>query len=411
MNNHNTATQGYLTEERRMIRDLARDFTRNEVLPAANRLDPEQGIMPRELVDKMAQLGFFGITVPEDAGGQGLGVFEYCLVAEELARGWMSVASLIARGNGTFYKEGLRDDHPRRKELLSRSASGEMLVAYALSEPNTGSDLSSISCRAVKDGDDWVISGQKYWCTFADGADAILVFARTSPPPAANKRHLGISAFLVEKPRGELPENCKGAEIPKIGYFGWKTFELSFDGCRVPAKAMIGDEGKAFYMMAAGLETARAHTAARSIGLAQGALEDAIAYANERKQFAVPIAEFQAIRFKIATMATKIEAARQLLYHVCTSIDQGQRCDTESSMVKYFASEIAEEVTSEAIQIHGGAGYTKLFAVERHWRDARLTKIFEGTSEIQQRIISDNLLGRSETDKQIARNAYNFNFG
>lgn len=174
---------------------------------------------------------------------------------------------------------------------------------------------------------------------------------------------------------------------------------------------MIGDEGKAFYMMAAGLETARAHTAARSIGLAQGALDDAIAYARDRRQFAVPIAEFRAIRFKIATMATKIEAARQLLYHVCTQIDLGRRCDTRSSMVKYFASEIAEEVTSESLQIHGGAGYTKLFAVERHWRDARLTKIFEGTSEIQQRIISDNLLGRSEIDKQIARNAYSKTYG
>jgi acyl-CoA dehydrogenase len=403
--------QGYLTEERLMIRDLARDFTRNEVLPVADRLDPDQGTIPRELIDKMAELGLFGITVPEDEGGQGLGAFEYCLVAEELARGWMSVASLIARGNGTFYKEGLPKGHPRRKELLGRSASGEMLVAFALSEPNTGSDLSSVSCRAVRDGDDWLISGQKYWCTFADGADGILVFARTLPPPAADKRHLGISAFLIEKPRGELPANCKGAPIPKIGYFGWKTYELSFDNCRVPANALIGEEGKAFYMMAAGLETARAHTAARSIGLAQGALEDAISYARERRQFAVPIAEFQAIRFKIATMATKIEAARQLLYHVCTAIDQGRRCDTESSMVKYFASEIAEEVTSEALQIHGGAGYTKLFAVERHWRDARLTKIFEGTSEIQQRIISDNLLGRSETDKQIARNAFDIQYG
>lgn len=411
MNEQVNQTQGYLTEERKMIRDLARDFTRNEVLPAANRLDPEQGTIPAELITKMAELGLFGITVPEEDGGQGLGAFEYCLVAEELARGWMSVASLIARGNGTFYKEGLSKDHPRRKELLSRSASGDMLVAYALSEPNTGSDLSSISCRAVKDGDDWLISGQKYWCTFADGADAVLVFARTSQPPAADKRHLGISAFLVEKPRGELPANCSGATIPKIGYFGWNTFELSFDNCRVPASALIGEEGKAFYMMAAGLETARAHTAARSIGLAQGALDEAIEYAKERRQFAVPIAEFQAIRFKIATMATKIEAARQLLYHVCTQIDQGARCDTESSMVKYFASEIAEEVTSESLQIHGGAGYTKLFAVERHWRDARLTKIFEGTSEIQQRIISDNLLGRSEIDKQIARNAYSKTFG
>ncbi len=215
----------------------------------------------------------------------------------------------------------------------------------------------------------------------ADGADYITVFARTAPPPSADKRYLGISAFLIEKPRGSLPSNCEGNPIPKIGYFGWNTYELAFQGTRVPVDALIGDEGKAFYLMTYGLETARAHTAARSIGLAQGALEDSIAYAKERKQFGMPISEFQAIRFKIATMATKVQAARQLLYYVCNEIDQKRRCDTEASMVKYFASEMAEEVTSEAIQIHGGAGYTKLHAVERYWRDARLTKIFEGTSK------------------------------
>jgi alkylation response protein AidB-like acyl-CoA dehydrogenase len=233
-----------------------------------------------------------------------------------------------------------------------------------------------------------------------------VLFARTAPPPSAAKRFLGISAFMVEKPRGELPKHCEGATIPKIGYFGWHTYELSFQGTRVPADALMGEEGKAFYLMTSGLETARAHTAARSIGLAQGALEDSISYAKERRQFGLPISEFQAIRFKIATMATKIEAARQLLYHVCNEIDQGRRCDTESSMAKLFASEMAEEVTSEAIQIHGGAGYTKLNAVERYWRDARLTKIFEGTSEIQQRIISDNLLGRSATDRRMIEQAF-----
>ncbi len=398
--------RGYMTDERIMIRDTAREFTAREVRPLADKLDPEHGMIPDALVRKMAEMGYFGILLPEEDGGLGLGAFEYCLVAEELARGWMSVASIIVRGNASFIKSGLPIGDPRRATLLPKIAAGDFLVAYALSEPNTGSDLSSISCRAKKDGEGWRITGQKYWCTYADQADAILVFARTSPPPAANKRHLGISAFLVEKPRGLLPDNCKGAAIPKIGYFGWNTFELSFEDTFVPDSALIGEEGKGFYLMATGLELARAHTAARSIGLAQAALDDAIAYASERRQFGFPISEFQAIRFKIATMATKIEAARQLMYHVCSEIDAGRRCDTQSSMAKYFASEIAEEVTSEALQIHGGAGYTKLFAVERHWRDARLTRIFEGTSEIQQRIISDNLLGRSALDAYIVKTVF-----
>jgi alkylation response protein AidB-like acyl-CoA dehydrogenase len=200
---------------------------------------------------------------------------------------------------------------------------------------------------------------------------------------------------MVEKPRGEFVDGLQGTPIPKIGYFGWKTWELAFDNVRVPQDAMLGQEGRAFYLMAESLELGRAHTAARSIGLARGALEDSIAYAGERQQFGRPIAEFQAIRFKIAQMATEIEAAEALLHRVCTAIDSGRRSDTEAAMVKYFAAEMAERVTSEAIQIHGGAGYTKHHQVERYWRDARLTKIFEGTSEIQQRIISDNLLGRA----------------
>jgi acyl-CoA dehydrogenase len=362
----------YLSAERTLIIDAARAFTMSEVLPVANELDPIQGDMPDTLVAKLAEMGYFGIRLPEEYGGSGLGCFEYCLITEQLARGWMSVASIIARGNGTLMIDLLTDE--QKREVLP--------------------DLASISCRARRRGDDWVITGNKYWCTFADGADYILLFARTAPPPDADHRHLGISAFIVDKPRGELPEGVQGSPIPKIGYFGWKTWELAFDGVIVPDDCQIGEEGKAFYALAKGLDEARAHTAARSIGLAQGALEDALAYARERVQFGHPIADFQAIRFKLAKMATEIEAARQLLYFVCDKIDAGERCDKEASMVKYFASEMSERVTSEALQILGGAGYTTLHAVERHWRDARLTKIFEGTSEIQLRIISDNLLGK-----------------
>lgn len=379
----------YMTDERRMIQESAREFTMREVLPIANKLDPVEGDIPMELREKLAEMGYFGILIPEEYGGLGLGCFEYCLITEELARGWMSVASIIARGNSLIGMEKMTEG--QRKDMMPKIARGEILGAFAMSEPNTGSDIANISCRAKRDGDSWVITGNKYWCTFADGADFIIVIARTSE---GNRRHDGLTAFMIPKKRGELPENVKGSPIPKIGYFGWKTWELAFDGCRVPNEWMIGEEGKGFYLATHGLEKARAHTAARSIGLARGALEDSIAYANERVQFGNPISQFQAIRFKIATMATEIEAARQLMYHVCDAIDTGRRCDLEASMVKLFASEMAERVTSEGIQIHGGAGYTKLHAVERYWRDARLTKIFEGTSEIQQRIISDRILGR-----------------
>ena len=303
------------------------------------------------------------------------------------------MASIVARGNG-FYKSvpGIGAERTRQIEAMAR---GQYLGAFAMSEPQTGSDVSAIACRARRDGDEWVITGNKYWCTFADGADFIYVVCRTETLNEA-KPHLGLTGIVVEKPRGQLPKGVQGSPIPKIGYFGWKTWELAFDNVRVPMNTPDEKLGKAFYSVATGLELARAHTAARSIGQAQGALEQAIAYAKERRQFKKPIAEFQAIRFKIATMATEIEAARQLMYHVCHLIDKGQRCDKEAAMVKYFAAEMAERVTSEALQILGGAGFTTLYPVERYWRDARLSKIFEGTSEIQQRIISDHLLGKAE---------------
>lgn len=382
-----------LSEERRMIQETAHQFAMERVMPLAKRLDPEKGKIPRELIDEMAELGYFAILIPEAYGGLGLGAYEYCLVAEQLSRAWMSVGSLIARGNGLIGAlKALTLE--QKAECLPRMARGEWLGAFSLSEPDAGSDVANISCRAVRVGDEWEITGNKYWCTFADDADFILVIARTDPNVDPKARHRGLSAFIVDKPRGQLPEGVKGSVIPKIGYHGWTTWELAFEGCRVPAAKQVGEEGKAFYLATAGLETARAHTAARSIGLAQGGLEDALAYASARAQFGAPIAHFQAIRFKLADMATQIEAARALLYSVCERIDEGARCDTAAAMVKLFASEMSERVTSEALQIHGGAGYTTHCSVERYWRDARLTKIFEGTSEIQMRIISDALLGK-----------------
>ncbi len=385
------ASSGYMTDERRMIQEVARDFTMKEVLPVANELDPVQGDIPMELREKMGEMGYFGIRIPGEYGGLGLGVFEYCLIAEELARGWMSVASIIARAGGVMGVVGWPLE--KRIELTKKAAKGEYLAAVALSEPDAGSDLANVSCRAVLDGDEWVITGSKYWCTFADGADYIQVLCRVDSDKKSRGR--GLRSFVVEKNRGELPANVHGSPIPKIGYFGWKTYELAFDECRIPKENIIGgEETEGFKSTVSGLEVARAHTAARAIGLARGALEDAMAYAQERVQFGQPISDFQETRFKLARMASEIEAARQLMYFVATEADNRRRLDKEAAMVKWFAAEMAERVTSDALQILGGAGYTKLHAVERYWRDARLTKIFEGTSEIQLRIISDRLLGR-----------------
>jgi alkylation response protein AidB-like acyl-CoA dehydrogenase len=384
------AGNGYMTPERILIRDMARTFAREEVTPLANKLDPERADIPRELIRNMGELGFFGILIPEEYGGLGLGAFEYCLVAEELSRGWMSVASLLARGN-SFYKS-IPGSEAERRAKIGAMLQGEYLGAGAFSEPQTGSDLSSIQTRARREGDEWVITGNKYWCTFADGADCISVLCRIDDPTKGNKG--GTVLVSVEKPKGELPNNVTGAPIPKIGYFGWKTWELRFEGTRAPVQKHIEIDGRGFQATTTMLATARAHTAARSIGLAQAALDHASGYAKERIQFGRPISDFQAIRFKIATMATEIEAARQLMYYCCAQIDSVQPAALETSMVKYFASEMSERVTSEALQILGGAGYTTLHPVERYWRDARLTKIFEGTSEIQQRIISDILLGK-----------------
>ena len=387
-----TGPVGYMTKEREMLKQIAREFTDKEVLPVANELDPQKGTIPQSLIDKMGELGFFGITIPEEYGGSGLGAFEYCLVAEELARGWMSVASIVARGNG-FYRSvpGEGEERLRKIELM---AQGKYLGALAMSEPEVGSDLSSITCRARVEDGHWVITGNKYWCTFADGSDFIQVIARTDEGEEG-KRHRGLTGISIEKPRGELPEGVTGSPIPKIGYHGWKTWELHFDNVRVPITSHQKEgKGQAFYGMARGLETARAHTAARSIGLAQGALEQAIDYSRERIQFRRPIADFQSIRFMIANMATEVEAARQLLYSVCAKIDTGISAAKEAAMVKYYAAEMAERVASDALQVLAGAGYTTDYPVERYWRDARLTKIFEGTSQIMLKIISDALLGK-----------------
>ena len=380
----------HLDAARLALRDEARRFAAEQVLPLADRLDPRREEMPRELLRRMAAQGYFGLLVDRAHGGMGLGVLEYCLVAEELARAWMSSASIIARANGMGCDVA---DPQRRAELLARSAAGDWIGAVAFSEPEAGSDLANVSCAARRDGDDWLLTGDKRWCGNALAADFVVVLARVAPP-APGSRWRGLALFLVEKERDAFPAGMSGAPIDKIGYFGMTTWNLRLDEVRVPAGNRLrstSDEG--FLDTVATLNVARVHTAARAVGLARAGLEDALAYAAARAQFGRPIADFQATRFKLADMATRIEAARQLCHHAAELVDRGVRADKEAAMAKLFASEMAEEVTSAALQIHGGNGYTTEHAVERHWRDARLTTVFEGTSEIQRQIIGDRLLG------------------
>ncbi len=382
----------YRTDERTAIQEMARDFAMSRVLPIANRLDPEHGLIPDELRAEMGELGFFGVMVPEPYGGLGLGVFEYALITEELSRAWMSVASIIARAG-----IALSLDPAQREKYLPLAAKGDWLGCFAMSEPGAGSDIASIRTRADKTEGGWLLNGQKMWCTFADQADCILVVARNKAYDPDN-RHSGIRQFAVHKAPGAFPEGVSGSPIRKIGYHGWRTFELSFDDCFVPDDCLIGYQKAetaddiGFRQTAAAMATPRIHTAARSIGLARGALEDSITYAQQREQFGRPIGDFQVTRFKIAKMASEVEACRALMYQAAAGADAGEKPDMAAAMVKYLAAEMSEKVASEALQIHGGAGYTTDFPIERYWRDARLTKIFEGTSEIMQRIISDHLL-------------------
>jgi alkylation response protein AidB-like acyl-CoA dehydrogenase len=376
-----------LTDRQVDLQIRARRFARERVLPVANRLDPERSEIPAELLSGLSAEGWFGITIPAELGGLGLGVVEYCVVSEELACAWMSVAGVIGYTNGSVAVIDA-EAHP---DLVRRMAAGEFIPAFSLTEPEAGSDAAGIVCAADRAGDGWRITGRKRWCGFALDADAIIVYARTAPP-TPDSRSSGISAFLVAKERGSFPPGLTGQPIPKIGYFGITSWQLDFDRLELPAGALLHVEGEAFAVGMRELTTARVQTAARSIGCARAALEDAVAYASCRQQFGRRIGEFQAIRFRLAEMATQVAAARSLMYAAAERLDAGQEAETEAAMAKLFASEMAEWVTSEALQIHGGNGYTTEHAVERHWRDARLTRIIEGTSEIQKHIVSRALL-------------------
>ncbi len=394
----------WATEKRLEIQAEARRFARDEVLPVANELDPKEGEIPDELLDRIAAQGYFGITIPRQQGGMGLGIFEYCMIAEELARAWMSVASVIARAQGMGTQWG---DDDNRRELLHRSARGTWIGAASLSEPGAGSDLAGVQTRAVRDGDDWIITGEKRWTGLAVRADFIQMLVRVRDSNEGEPRSAGLASVVIPKTRGTLPDGIEAEVLPKIGYHGFLTYNLHVDGLRVPVANTLGlrppDSGRtedgsprgAFRSIEAGLNIARVHTAARAVGLARASVEDCITYVQQREQFGRPISDFQALRFMIATMAARVEQARAFYRQVAHQLDAGIPSEREAAMVKLLATEMAAEVTAEGIQVHGGNGYTTERQVERHWRDARLTTIFEGTSQIQQKIISDRLLPRS----------------
>ena len=382
----------YATPARAALLERVRAFAMDDVLPVANELDPRREDIPQHLLDRMAGLGLFGVLVAEDEGGLGLGVLEYCLVSEELARAWMSVGSIIARGNGT----GCDSADPARRAALRRaSAEGRRIGAIAFSEPVAGSDLANVACAAVRDGDGWSVTGTKRWVGHALAADFLHLLARTREPREGRGPSDGLELFLVEKERGSFPDGVTGTPIDKIGYYGLTTWQLELDGLRLPADALQDtgqEEGQGFKHSLSWLNVARAQTAARAVGLARGALEDAVTYCQQRVQFGQPIGDQQVIRHRLADMAADVAAARQLYLHAAWLVDSGEAANLETSQAKLHASEMAERVTSAALQVFGGNGYTTDYAVERYWRDARLTKIFEGTSEIQRKIISDGLL-------------------
>jgi alkylation response protein AidB-like acyl-CoA dehydrogenase len=385
------------TPARAELQEQARRFAMDEVLPVANELDPQKGEIPQRLLERLGELGYFGITVPAEDGGLGLGVFEYCMVSEELARAWMSVASILARSQGMGTSVA---DPDRRRDLLRRSADGSWIGAVALSEPDAGSDLANVQTRAVLDGDEWVVTGHKRWCGNARAADFIQVLVRVADPQPGESRSRGLRNLLLVKERGTFPAGLTGYPIDKVGYHGFLTWDLTFDGVRIPAEDLIveaadGDSSAGFREAQAFLNTARVHTAARAVGLARAAVEDSVLYLQEREQFGHPIGDFQALRFALAEMAAQVEQSRAFYRQVAHLLDEGLPCEREAAMVKLQATEMAVRVTNQAMQLHGGNGYTTERQVERHWRDARLTTIFEGTSEIQKRIISNTLLPRS----------------
>ena len=385
-------TTEVLSAEHQAIRESVRDFVSREVEPIASRLDNAGAEIPLPLIHRMAELGYFGLIFSPDYGGGGMDTLSMAIVAEELSRGWLSVGSVMTRMIITASLIQAHGTLAQKQRWLPRICSGEALAAAAFTEPEAGSDAAGIRTRAILQDGRYVVNGEKAWCTFANRAHILTTTVRTD---TAAPRHRGISILMIEKEPGDgfAPPRLSGDAISTIGYKGMRSYNVAFDGYEVPAENLLGGvEGKGFYQLMGTYEYARIQTAARAVGVAQAAVEAALAYSKERVQFEQPICEFQVIRHKLAHAATELEAARQLTYHACRMKDTGRRCDLEAGMAKVFAAEMAERVTSEMLQIFGGYGYSREFPAQRYWRDARVFRIFEGTSEIQYEIIAKRLL-------------------
>jgi butyryl-CoA dehydrogenase len=381
------------TEQQEVVASV-REWVEREVYPVASEYEHADEF-PAPLVEEMKRMGLFGVTIPEEYGGLGLDLLTYVLIQIELSRGWMSLSGVL---NTHFISAWMIQTHgtdEQRKRYLPRMAKGELRFAYSMTEPHAGSDVQAIRTRAVREGDEYLITGQKMWATNALRAGAIMLLAVTDP--GAEPRHQGMTAFIVEKPPGQ--EQAPGLDISKplskLGYKGVETVALSFDGFRSPAASVLGGaENAGFYQFMGGIELGRVNIAARAVGIATRAFEEAIRYAQQRETFGKPIAQHQAVQLKLAQMATKIEAARLLTVQAAERKSAGERADLEAGMAKLFATETAQEVALEAMRIHGGYGYSQELVVERIYRDAPLLIIGEGSNEIQQLVIARRLLER-----------------
>ena len=384
-----------LEETYEEIRSEMRRFSEAEVVPYAQEWHLKDDYIPLELLTKMAELGVFSLTLPEEYGGLGLGKEAMCVVSEELSRGYIGVGSLGTRSEiaEELILNGGTDE--QKQEWLPKIASGEILPTAVFTEPNTGSDLASLTTRAVKDGDVYRITGQKTWITHAARADLMTVLARTDPN---EKGYRGLSMFLAPKPRGTddnpFPaDGMSGGEIEVLGYRGMKEFDISFDGFEVPAANLLGGvEGQGFKQLMQTFEAARIQTAARAIGVAQSALDLGLRYGMERMQFGKPIVAFPRVADKLAMMAAEILLARQLTYFSAREKDAGHRCDLEAGMAKLLAARAAWAAADNALQIHGGNGFALEYVVSRVLCDARILSIFEGAAEIQAHVIARRLL-------------------
>ncbi|HZN63374.1 MAG TPA: acyl-CoA dehydrogenase [Planctomycetota bacterium] len=376
-----------LSEDERLVQQTARDFADRVLRPRAAEFD-RTGSIPREVLSQMAELGFMGMLIPEEHGGSGLDNFCLALVQMEVNRACASTGVTMSVHNSLFASPLIRfATGAQKKAILPKAARAEWIGAYSLSEPGSGSDAGALRATAVRKGGHWVLNGTKNFVTNGGIADIFIVFARTHPDPALKTK--GISAILVERTAKGL---VVGKHESKLGIRGSTTTELAFQDCQVPLENLVGGENEGFKVAMVTLDGGRIGIAAQAVGIAQACLDASIKYAKERRQFGKPIGEFQAIQWKLANMATDIDAARYLVLRAARLRDEGKPHVVEASMAKLFAADMVNRHASEAVQIHGGVGYVKEFSVERYFRDAKITEIYEGTSEIQRMVIARTLL-------------------